>query len=148
MSTPRRSVCAGLIFVAACIAACGSGTDHTSTALSLADTSVGTVIVDADGFTVYLFVPDQRGSSTCDGECAERWPPVAGSDVQPSVADGLDVNRLSTIQRNDGTVQLTYNGWPLYRFVGDTDEGAVAGHGQGNVWFAMAPTGEAAGTTK
>jgi predicted lipoprotein with Yx(FWY)xxD motif len=107
--------------------------------LELATTSLGDVVVDASGMTVYLFTPDEQGdASQCNGDCAESWPPVG---EVTAVGDGLDAGLLGTITRDDGSVQATYNGWPLYLFGGDSAPGDVNGQGINDVWWVIDASG-------
>jgi len=104
-----------------------------------ADTSLGTVLVDAEGLTLYGLTDDTDGVPTCDGACADAWPPltVDGADLPA----GLDPDLYSVVERSDGTFQLEAGHWPLYRFAGDADPGDTNGQGSGGVWFAVAPDG-------
>jgi predicted lipoprotein with Yx(FWY)xxD motif len=105
-------------------------------------TSVGTVLVDAQGFTLYWFAIDTPTKSNCNGTCATYWPPVTGT---PSAASGVSLpDKLGTIKRSDGTTQATYDGHPLYTYKGDTAAGMVGGNGlnlSGGKWWAMTPSG-------
>ena len=84
--------------------------------MATADTDLGTILVDGEGRTLYLFMPDAQGASMCLDSCATTWPPLAG----PATAgDGVDEALLSTADRPDGAAQVTYNGWPLYHFASD-----------------------------
>ncbi len=105
-----------------------------------AQSSLGTILVDGEGKTLYIFMPDNKGPSTCTGGCAKLWPTVAG----PATAGtGATASMLGTAKRpDDGSAQVTYNGWPLYYFSGDTAAGQTNGQGVGGIWYAMAPTGE------
>lgn len=107
----------------------------------------GQYLTDANGMALYLFVPDAQGASTCTGDCATNWPPVivASADALPTVGEGLDAALLGTVEREDGTLQLTYNGWPLYLFAGDTEAGQTNGQGVGDNWFLLDPAGEGIG---
>jgi predicted lipoprotein with Yx(FWY)xxD motif len=111
--------------------------------LSTATTSLGEVLVDANGMTVYLFMNDTAGTSTCVDQCADTWPAVA-VDGTPTVGGGADDSKVATTDRADGTTQVTYNGHPLYTFSGDAAPGDTNGQGIGEVWFAVTPDGEAA----
>ncbi|MFC5946893.1 hypothetical protein ACFQH9_01210 [Pseudonocardia lutea] len=106
-------------------------------------TAVGTVVT-TDGFTVYKFANDRNDPSaaTCTGDCAKKWPPVQG-DGQPAL-QGIPSGLVGTVGRPDGTQQLTLNGWPLYRFSGDTKPGDAKGEGVGGTWQAMGVNGTAA----
>ncbi|WP_433507609.1 COG4315 family predicted lipoprotein [Pseudonocardia halophobica] len=103
-------------------------------------TAVGTVVT-TDGFTVYRFANDRNDPSaaTCTGDCAKKWPPVQG-DGQPAL-QGIPSGLVGTIGRPDGTQQLTLNGWPLYRYSGDTRPGDSKGEGVGGTWAAMGVNG-------
>lgn len=108
--------------------------------LEVADGELGGHLVDGKGMTVYLFTPDEGGESTCTGGCAENWPPVAGD--HPDAGRGVDAALVGTTDREDGSTQLTYNGWPLYYFSGDESAGDAAGQGINDAWFVVGPDGE------
>jgi len=107
-------------------------------------TEFGPILVDAEGLSLYLFTKDTQGgeSSSCNDECAMEWLPLL-SQGSPIVGEGVDNLLLGTITREDGSVQVTYNGWPLYRFVDDATLGDTKGQGMENLWFLVTPTGEA-----
>jgi predicted lipoprotein with Yx(FWY)xxD motif len=109
---------------------------------------LGTVLVDGQGFTLYLFVPDaQKGTSTCYNACAQAWPPLllpAGKTV-PLAGPGVSTALLSTTHRSDGTTEITYNKWPLYLWVGDSEPGQATGQGinnNGGLWYVLSPSGK------
>lgn len=113
----------------------------------------GPYITDSAGNSLYMLENDADGTA-CIGDCLSSWPPVLVTDVQPSVDLGsnLDANLLGTIERDDGTLQLTYNGRPLYRYAADTGANRIAGHGledRWGHWYLVGPTGDwyQAGTT-
>lgn len=108
--------------------------------LQTATTGLGTFLVDDAGNTLYLFVPDNRGDSTCYDACAGNWPPLTG-DV--TAGAGVDSSLLGTTARTDGTVQVTYNGWPLYHFAADSQPGDTNGQGVNEVWYVISPEGSA-----
>ena len=91
--------------------------------------------------SLYVFKPDEGGTSKCNGECAINWPPLAG-DV--TAGDGVS-GELGTITRDDGTTQVTLGGTPLYYFIGDEAAGDVNGQGQNDVWFLATGAGTAVG---
>jgi predicted lipoprotein with Yx(FWY)xxD motif len=107
---------------------------------------LGTVLVDGQGLTLYLFVPDKQGASTCYGACAQAWPPLllpAGVKT-PVAGTGVQASLLGTTQRTDGTTQLTYNKWPLYLWVNDSQPGQATGQGLNNLgglWYVLSPQG-------
>ncbi len=111
--------------------------------------TLGTVLVDGQGFTLYLFIPDhESGKSTCYGPCASAWPPLllpAGVHT-PLAGPGVKTSLLGTTTRSDGTTQLTYNGWPLYLWVNDSQPGVATGQGLNNLgglWYVVSPNGHA-----
>ena len=144
---------------AAVLAACSSsGTSSTSggssststsspaaaTAGSLKTATIGgaTVLTNAKGFTLYSFAPDTPAKSNCNGTCAQNWPPVKGS----ATASGV-TGTFGTIKRSDGSVQATFDGHPLYTFVGDTAPGQAKGNGlnaAGGLWHEITTSGTAA----
>jgi predicted lipoprotein with Yx(FWY)xxD motif/glucose/arabinose dehydrogenase len=96
-------------------------------------------LVDANGFTLYTFAPDHEGESVCYGHCAEEWPPLLiGDGMQPTGDDGV-VGQLGTVEREDGSQQVTYNGWPLYYYHDDLAAGDDEGQGLDDIWFAANP---------
>jgi predicted lipoprotein with Yx(FWY)xxD motif len=109
-----------------------------------ADSALGTILVDDAGLTLYLFMNDTDGTSTCYDDCEANWPPLT-VDGEPTAGEGADASLLGTTERDDGSTQVTYAGQPLYRFAGDQAAGDVNGQGVGDVWFAVTPEGEAAG---
>ncbi len=111
-----------------------SSTDHPT---------LGTVLTDSAGMTLYLFTNDGPGSSACSGGCAEAWPPLI-TDGEPVAEGNAEQGRLGTTEREDGTLQVTYNDRPLYHFGGDTAPGDANGHEVGGVWFAVDTAGDAA----
>jgi predicted lipoprotein with Yx(FWY)xxD motif len=145
---------------AAALAACSSsgtssasgasGTSGTSTsspaaatAGSLKTATIGgaTVLTNASGFTLYSFAPDTPTKSNCNGTCAQNWPPVTG----PATASGV-TGTFGTIKRSDGATQATFDGHPLYTFVGDTAPGQAKGNGlnaAGGLWHEVTTSGTA-----
>jgi len=152
MRINRRLAAFGTIAVLAlAAAACGGagsgGSTPTATpgggTVQLAGTGLGSVLVDKQGMTVYLFEGDTGGSSMCSGQCATNWPPLTVSGM-PTAGNGLDTAKLSTTTRPDGTKQVTYNGHPLYLFSGDSKAGQTNGEGLnafGAEWYAVSSTG-------
>ena len=103
---------------------------------------VGTVLVDSEGMTVYLFTPDEGTESTCYGGCESAWPPVV-AEGKPTAGEGATSSDLGTTKRKDGTMQVTYNGHPLYTFSGDTSPGEAVGQEDDGTWFVLDEAGEA-----
>jgi predicted lipoprotein with Yx(FWY)xxD motif len=95
--------------------------------LAVRATSLGDVLVAGDGRTVYLFTADEGETSVCYRECAIYWPPLIAS--MPSVGAGLEASLVGTTKRDDGALQVTYGGQPLYFFVQDDQPGDVKGQG-------------------
>jgi predicted lipoprotein with Yx(FWY)xxD motif len=107
----------------------------------------GSILVDGEGMSLYVFMADTQdsGTSACTGDCAAEWPPLM-TDGDPVVGAGVDGTLLGTITRDDGSLQVTYNGWPLYLFAGDAAPGDTNGQGIdefGGLWFLVSPAGEA-----
>jgi predicted lipoprotein with Yx(FWY)xxD motif len=107
-----------------------------SSALKTAKIGGATVVTNVKGFTLYWFAPDTATTSNCNGSCATFWPPVKGP-----VTTGAGVTgKLATITRADGSAQATYNGHPLYTYVGDHAPGQATGNGlnvNGGVWHEV-----------
>lgn len=104
-------------------------------------TSLGEVLVDARGRTLYTYALDGNGMSACSGACAAAWPPDLVSRGQTLTGDLRLPGHAGMIMRADGREQATYGGHPLYTFKGDTAAGQTKGAGLKGVWFAMAPDG-------
>ena len=123
----------------------GSAAPSSSSGLKTAKTSMGTVLTNANGFTLYWFSLDTSATSKCGGACAAAWPPVAGP---VSAAAGVSLaGKLATITRPHGSMQETYNGHPLYTFSGDSGPGKTGGNGIsgfGGTWHAVTTSGAAA----
>ena len=105
--------------------------------------NLGTVLVDSQGRTIYLFEKDSGTKSSCFGGCASAWPPVRASG-KPTVGSGLNASLVDTTPRSDGQAQVTYNGHPLYLFAGDQSAGQTNGQGLtefGGSWFALSTDG-------
>lgn len=109
--------------------------------VELATTSLGDVLVDGEGMTLYMYDPDAQGDSTCYDQCATAWPPVVG-EGDPTLGEGLDQALVGSVQRTDGTTQVTYNKWPLYLWQKDTAPGDVTGQAVGGVWWVVGADGE------
>lgn len=115
-------------------------TSSSSTALKTRKINGVTVLTNAKGFTLYWFAPDTKTKSNCNGSCASIWPPVKGSATAGPGVTG----KLGTIKRSDGSTQATYNGHPLYTYVGDTAPGQARGNGlnlNGGLWHEVTVSG-------
>lgn len=113
----------------------------------------GTHLTDSAGNSLYLFTNDVRGSnsSVCNGGCAATWPPLtleAGATPAVAANSGLEAALLGSFKREDGTTQVTYNGWPLYFYEPDGAPGDIKGQNVGGVWFIVSPAGTAIRTAK
>ena len=114
------------------------------TTVLVADSDLGQVLTAGNGMTVYVFMPDAQGAPTCTDSCAETWPPLTVDDAsQLTGGDGIDASLLGTTEHPTAGIQVTYNGWPLYFFAGDSAPGDTNGQGQGGVWHVLDPSGNA-----
>ena len=106
--------------------------------------SLGKILVDTKGNTLYLFEKDRGTKSACTGACAASWPPLRDSH-KPVVGSGASASKATTAPRSDGASQVVYNGHPLYLFSGDRNPGDTNGQGVtafGGAWYAVSPTGD------
>lgn len=113
--------------------------------IGTASGSLGTFLVDRQGRTLYLWEADTGGTSTCSGSCAAAWPPLL-TKGKPTATGGAKSNLLGTTTRSGGATQVTYDGHPLYRYLGDTADGDTNGQGSngfGALWWVVAPSGTA-----
>jgi predicted lipoprotein with Yx(FWY)xxD motif len=114
------------------------------TVVSTASTSLGRILVDSRGRTLYLFEKDRSGKSACSGQCAGFWPPLIASGTVRA-AGGAKASLIGRTKRSDGRMQVTYNHHPLYRFTKDTRKGQTQGEGVnafGAHWYAVSPAGK------
>ena len=109
--------------------------------VSTASTKYGTVLVGANGMTLYMYDPDAGGTPTCYDACATAWPPLVTAGA-PTAAGQAEANLLTTVPRTDGTIQVVYNKWPLYFWQKDTKPGDVTGQGVGGVWWVVGVDGQ------
>ena len=108
---------------------------------------LGTLLVDGEGFTLYMRNNDAPDLSTCTQLCAKTWPPLlASGELREMAGEGVDPDLLASFKRFDGTQQVSYNRRPLYNYSEDEKPGDANGVevGMGNLWFAMSPDGNAA----
>jgi predicted lipoprotein with Yx(FWY)xxD motif len=135
----RLTALLAVLAVSAVLAACGSPSSPKSsgksTVLTSADKAkVGSVIVDARGRTLYRFTAEAQGVPVCTGDCVGTWPPAV-----VTAASGLP-KHVATVKRpDDGKLQLTYDGHPLYRYAGDRSNADANGEGVGGQWFVVKP---------
>ena len=122
-----------------------SGGASSVATVSATSTSLGTILVDGSGRTLYLFEKDQSDQSACTGACATAWP-VDQTSGTPKAGSGVKASMLGTIKRGDNTTQVTYNQHPLYYYQGDSGAGQQNGQGVdafGAKWFVVNPAGGA-----
>lgn len=112
----------------------------TTTGIEVADADLGAHIVTAEGMTTYGAIDQLDGEVTCVGDCAQVWQPVL-VDGEPEVADDVDAE-VTTIEREDGGVQVVVAGSPLHTFVVDAEAGDVRGQASAERWFVVSATGE------
>jgi predicted lipoprotein with Yx(FWY)xxD motif len=119
-----------------------SGSSSSSADLSTASSTLGQIVVDGKGMTVYVYDKDTKGatSSACTGACATNWPAVTTTSATPKV-DGVS-GTVGTIPAAGGAKQITLNGWPLYTYAGDSAAGQVTGQGLQGVWWVVSPSGD------
>jgi predicted lipoprotein with Yx(FWY)xxD motif len=111
--------------------------------LALADSSLGKIIVDGEGKTLYMFTPDEGGTPTCYDQCATAWPPLTADDAAAvTVGAGLDQSKVSVVDRTDGGKQVKYGEYPLYYFANDAAAGDVNGQGLQDKWYVVGADGE------
>ena len=137
-------VAAGALAVAAIVAVAAFGAGS-STVVKTGPSSLGRIVVDAHGKTLYLWAHDKGSKSTCYGDCAEYWPPLI-TQGQPKAIGGANAKLLGTTRRSDGRMQVTYAGHPLYYFVKDTKPGQTTGEGLtgfGGRWDPVDAAGKA-----
>jgi predicted lipoprotein with Yx(FWY)xxD motif len=148
---------AAVPLIALGVAACGGGgsgataassppqtaSGHTATVGTANAGSLGKVLVDSQGRTLYLFQKDTGTKSMCVGPCATQWPPLRANG-KPTAGSGANASMLGTTPRSDGKPQVTYNGHPVYTFSGDQSPGDTNGEGInafGGRWYAVSPSG-------
>jgi predicted lipoprotein with Yx(FWY)xxD motif len=119
------------------------------TRVAVASSSLGRILVDGRGHTLYLFANDKHGKSTCTGKCAAFWPPLLASGKTRAAA-GAKTSLLGTTKRADGRLQVTYNHHPLYTFAKDVRKGQTSGEGVqafGAAWYALSAAGSKVAST-
>jgi predicted lipoprotein with Yx(FWY)xxD motif len=151
-----------LALLALSLAACGSSGNNASASttatsaptattiapqgtLRVANSGLGSILVNAQGRTLYMFSADSATTSACTGACATPWPPLATNGT-PTAGTGANGSLLGTIKRSDGTSQVTYNRHPLYTFFKDQKAGDTNGQGVmafGGTWSVVSPASSA-----
>ncbi|MBB4980911.1 COG4315 family predicted lipoprotein [Streptomyces nymphaeiformis] len=142
--------------LALALAACGGGSDGgpngdggrkaagkpvRGATVTVADSGLGSILVDGQGRTLYAFTKDKDTSGSCGTECIAVWPALTGSS--PATAGrGVEAGLLRDERRPGGAVHVAYGDWPLYYYVGDDAAGDVNGQGLDGEWFAVSPDGK------
>jgi predicted lipoprotein with Yx(FWY)xxD motif len=146
-----------ICLTALALASCGGDNGNSATAsspppktssgkaatLGVESTSLGKILDNGQGRTLYVFQADTGTKSNCSGACAANWPPLTSAN--PTVGKGASAAMVGTSKRSDGTTQVTYNGHPLYTFTGDSSPGDTSGQGVnafGGLWYAVSPAGQ------
>jgi predicted lipoprotein with Yx(FWY)xxD motif len=130
--------------LAASALAGGAGSEANST-LSLRQSNLGPILVNARGRTLYLFMKDRNGRSSCSGSCAAYWPPLLKTG-KVTVGRGVKRALVGTTKRANGRLQVTYNRHPLYTFALDKSAGQTTGQGSSNFgakWYVVSARGRA-----
>ena len=114
------------------------------TTVRVAKSRLGRILVDSRGITLYDFVADKHGRSSCYGACEAYWPPLL-TKAKPHAGTGVRASLLGTTKRKDGKLEVTYNHHPLYYFIGDRKPVQATGQGLnqfGAPWWALSPAGK------
>jgi predicted lipoprotein with Yx(FWY)xxD motif len=139
------ALCAAVAFTSiAATLAFASATRTDGTTVAVAKSRFGRILVDSKGITLYDFVKDRGGASSCYGACAALWPPLI-TKGKPHAGSGVRASLLGTTKRKDGKLEVTYKGHPLYYFVTDRKPGQTAGQGVnqfGGPWWVLSPAGK------
>ena len=133
-------------------AACGSTSGHghadtqpaadkTPAGVQIEQSSLGPILTDQNGRTLYAFTADKGGTSSCTGDCIATWPALVSRQAL-AAGSGADKALLSQTTRTEGATQGTYGDWPLYYYVGDQGPGDVDGQGVDGVWFVVGADGK------
>jgi predicted lipoprotein with Yx(FWY)xxD motif len=111
--------------------------------VAVEDSDFGEIVVDAaEGRTLYVFLADTGSDSTCYDDCEDSWPPLT-VEGDPGAGEGIDASLLGTTERDDGSLQVTLDGHPLYYFAADETPDDINGQDVGDVWYVVSPEGEA-----
>ena len=115
-----------------------SGASSGASSVEMSSTSLGRVLTDGAGMTLYMYTPDPKGRSVCEGGCLAAWPALKG---KPQAGPGVAPALIGSIKRSDGSPQGTYAGHPLYYYVQDSSSGDVTGQGLQNIWWVLDANG-------
>ena len=128
------------IVLVACTSGSSGGAGSVTVGMA-SSASLGTFLTGPSGKTLYTHAGDSATTSTCTGSCLTAWPPLTvTAGQQPAGGSGV-TGQLGTFSRSDGSVQVTYNGLPLYYWQGDAKPGDAAGQGVGGFSMAQATSG-------
>ena len=122
----------------------GHSSTRSGVAVAVAKSKLGRILVDSRGRTLYLFQKDKSMASTCYTSCASVWPPLTTAG-RPHAVRGAVASKLGSWKRKDGTLQVTYNGHPLYYYAGDNKAGQTNGQNLdqfGAEWYVLSPAGK------
>jgi predicted lipoprotein with Yx(FWY)xxD motif len=121
-----------------------NATSTGGTTVAVTKSRLGRILVDGKGITLYDFVKDKGGTSSCYGACAALWPPLI-TKGKPHAGSGVRASLLGTTKRKDGKLEVTYNRHPLYYFVSDRKPGQTTGQGVnqfGGPWWVLSSAGK------
>lgn len=140
---PATIALGAVVAAAAAALALADGAPGGRTKVAVAKTALGRILVDGKGIALYDFPPDKGTTSVCYGACATLWPPLL-THGKPIAGPGVRASLLGTTRRKDGKLEVTYNGHPLYYWVGDHKPGQTTGQGIdqfGGPWWVLSPAG-------
>jgi predicted lipoprotein with Yx(FWY)xxD motif len=140
-NTAEPTVAPTAVVTAAATTAPAAVTIPDSAKVMVATSSLGKILVDDKGMTLYMFTKDTPRTSTCYDKCATAWPPLLTKNMA-TAGDGADASLLGTTTRKDGSMQVTYNKMPLYYYAKDKAPGDTVGQDVGQVWYVVDPTGK------
>lgn len=131
----------GVLGVGAAMAATTAAHSSTGTVNLTKSAKYGMVLATSTGRTLYRYTPDKKGKNTCTGQCATYWPTyMAKGTTKPTAGTGASSALIGTIKHGKG-LQVTYGGYPLYTYVGDTKAGQVNGEGKDKTWYVVSTKG-------
>jgi predicted lipoprotein with Yx(FWY)xxD motif len=131
------------VAVVAVVAVTAGAATKPATVKVVSTTGYGKLLATSSGLTLYHYTDEKRGKIDCKGACAKLWPPLLlKARAKPDAGAGALATKLGTIRRADGGLQVTYNGFALYRYAPDKKAGDVKGQGVENAWYAISPAGK------
>lgn len=142
------TLAAGALLLVGCTPQTGAGSAAPSSGgieVTVSHTSAGDALAGPNGKTLYTYANDTDSTSSCNGGCADAWPPLLGDGADVDAGDGVS-GTFGTTTRDDGTKQVTHNGQPLYYYASDAAAGDAKGEGAGGVW-SIAQVGEASASS-